>query len=469
MGDIYHTVVNTRTSVSVFLTFIIYNVVICLFAGGFMYVGEECNIGIETYLDGYYFSLETIMTIGFGARDKFFGGCWKAAVLIMFESICGILLDAVCFGLIYARISRGHKRASTMIFSDKAIIREIRGHLYFMFQVVEMRDVQLIEGHVRAYAVRHLQNDLGERALFQSHNMRLQHPDDESGGMLLLSLPSLVVHRIDNWSPMMPWSSIPEQSNDVLAATAAAAAARRGGGNGLRRRGSNNDSGFPGGPCGKGSGGGRISPGGDVQQGETSNATDAAAAVAAVFPQTKHDASSVYRWPDVMQRECDVESGNRECQDGTRKALTARSRATTAMRQRVSDFIRDSCMEVIAVVEGICITTSDSLQCRHSYTHDDIVWDHTFAPCVFERPDGGALLDFSSFHDVVPIPQRRPGVTVGAGSAGGHWNSDGVWVPGGDGDGINDMDQAAAEAAAERGPGESGFNVFDAEPVASHA
>ncbi len=32
--------------------------------------------------------------------------------------------------------------------------------------------------------------------------MRLQAPDDELGGMLLLTTPFLVVHRIDEWSPL---------------------------------------------------------------------------------------------------------------------------------------------------------------------------------------------------------------------------------------------------------------------------
>ncbi len=34
--------------------------------------------------------------------------------------------------------------------------------------------------------------------------MRLQRPDDELGGMLLLNLPNIVVHTLDNWSPLVP-------------------------------------------------------------------------------------------------------------------------------------------------------------------------------------------------------------------------------------------------------------------------
>ena len=34
--------------------------------------------------------------------------------------------------------------------------------------------------------------------------MRLDKPDDEIGGWLFLSLPSVVVHRVDAWSPLYP-------------------------------------------------------------------------------------------------------------------------------------------------------------------------------------------------------------------------------------------------------------------------
>jgi hypothetical protein len=38
-------------------------------------------------------------------------------------------------GVIFTRLSRGQTRATSIVFSDKAIIRRIRGSMYFMFQV----------------------------------------------------------------------------------------------------------------------------------------------------------------------------------------------------------------------------------------------------------------------------------------------------------------------------------------------
>jgi hypothetical protein len=44
----------------------------------------------------------------------------------------------------------------------------------------------------------------GQTAHCQPFVMRLQHPDDELGAMLLMNLPSVVVHAVDNWSPLAP-------------------------------------------------------------------------------------------------------------------------------------------------------------------------------------------------------------------------------------------------------------------------
>src|SRR3546814_712364 len=74
-----------------------------------------------------------------------------------------------------------------------------------MFQVCELRKHQLIEAHVRCYAIRHERDErFGTVSCFQAYNMRLTHPDDDLGSMLLLVFPSVVVHAIDFHSPFMP-------------------------------------------------------------------------------------------------------------------------------------------------------------------------------------------------------------------------------------------------------------------------
>ncbi len=144
------------------------------------------------------------MTIGYGTRDVFFDDCWEASVLIFLESIVSILLDCISLGIVYSHISSGRRRATSILFSDRAAIHRVHGELFFCFQVVEQKKHPLVEAHVRCYAVRDETDAWGRHVEFQPCAMRLEKPDDEMGAMLFLSLPSLVVHRLDAWSPLVP-------------------------------------------------------------------------------------------------------------------------------------------------------------------------------------------------------------------------------------------------------------------------
>lgn len=127
--------------------------------------------------------------------------CVVLAPVVFSQSLAGVLLDALAIGIIFQRFSRAQARANTIVLSTNAVVRRIRGELYFMFQACEMRKHQLVEAHVRMYAIRH-DVEFGQHYYFQSHPMRIQHPDDDLGGMMLLALPSVVVHRMDAWSPL---------------------------------------------------------------------------------------------------------------------------------------------------------------------------------------------------------------------------------------------------------------------------
>ena len=75
----------------------------------------------------------------------------------------------------------------------------------------------------------------------------------------------------------------------------------------------------------------------------------------------------------------------------------------------------DTDAEVLVLVEGIDPATSYTLQARHSYKRDDIVFGGGgfFAPCVTRDPiDGACVIDFSAFHTI----SGGPGDTDGPGA-----------------------------------------------------
>lgn len=87
-----------------------------------------------------------------------------------------------------------------------------------MFRVGELRRHHLIEASVRVYCLRHERLPLNvsysngetvdrvqiETTHYVARHMRLVHPDETFGSHILMSLPQVIVHRLDERSPLIP-------------------------------------------------------------------------------------------------------------------------------------------------------------------------------------------------------------------------------------------------------------------------
>lgn len=176
-SDWYHSLVDSPTYRSVLLLLSAYLLLVVLFAFPYYILAvtyHECSFGIKNMIEAFMFSLETMATIGYGTQDIFFGDCYLPAVLISLQVLIKLIADAVTIGIIYSRLGRPNKRASTVLFSSNAVIRRIRDKLYFMFQLCELRKHQLTDAHVRIYCIRHERDPVvgGEVSLFQTCTMR---------------------------------------------------------------------------------------------------------------------------------------------------------------------------------------------------------------------------------------------------------------------------------------------------------
>ena len=217
--DPFHEMVNAPFRVVLIWFLLLYVFCWLIFAPVYMLISDACNLEADTFLAAFYYSLITMSTIGFGTPDMTFNGCSYALFAVGIQSLLGTALNATLAGLLFAKFSRATKRSTTIIFSEKAVIRRIQGSLFFQFQVFDSRPRNsLAQATVRCHAIRHATaRDRGwahvagsttanreGRTLFQQHNMRLCHPDDELGAFLFLAIPATVVHRIDPWSPLAP-------------------------------------------------------------------------------------------------------------------------------------------------------------------------------------------------------------------------------------------------------------------------
>ena len=153
----YHTIMNLPTLSTVLIACLVYVFINTLFT--FVWLGiaqnnDPCNTGSTSFRDAFYFSLITLSTIGYGNQDLYFNGCVSPSVVIMLETLVGIFFDAAMLGMLIFKFSRGRPRGFSVCFSRHAIVQIIRGQPYLSFRVVEKRKHQLVEAHIRCYAVR---------------------------------------------------------------------------------------------------------------------------------------------------------------------------------------------------------------------------------------------------------------------------------------------------------------------------
>ncbi|NJL63652.1 MAG: ATP-sensitive inward rectifier potassium channel 10 [Methylacidiphilales bacterium] len=63
----------------------------------------------------------------------------------------------------------------------------------------------------------------------------------------------------------------------------------------------------------------------------------------------------------------------------------------------------DSEMEIVVTLTGIDETVSQPIHARHSFVAEEIVWNMRFVDILSKTSDGKRCIDYSLFHDVMPL------------------------------------------------------------------
>ena len=166
----------------------------------------NCGLGTEgnpiEFGPAFAFSLETCTTVGYGLPNGvnafFETGCGSIVFIIYLQMVWSMLFNAFLFAFFYNRLGRCEARAVQVVLSNKAIVnvsqdRQVR----FQIRIFDVDAAHpVVEAHIRLYAVRKT------RPVPQP--LRVLQPDDELGGFLFLSLPTVVTHHIDVYSLLHP-------------------------------------------------------------------------------------------------------------------------------------------------------------------------------------------------------------------------------------------------------------------------
>lgn len=467
--DVFHSLVNAPTLRTIGILLGGYLLIIIIFSIFYYLISRiyGCNMGIESYEEAFLFSLESMATVGYGTQDIFFDDCILPMVVLTAQMMVRIVCDAGVIGVIYARLARPTTRASTILFSNNAVIRRVRGKLYFMFQLCELRKHQLVEAHVRLYVFRQdryleeeetgngttLQyglpdnreagesttaNAIGDRnkktkVHFQTTSLRLNHPNDDLGSMLLMCLPQVVVHEIDASSSLMPpprWQeTLPLMEKEAPIEHRWAPPAYQYAETEMHKDGDGrisyepailNNLGFP-----------------SVNQKNPYNFVNSRELLLSGMEQMRHGervhSKAVNNYAEYFndppprsdfyevkgKGKAAADKGNqasREKEDSEDGARGKKRRHPAGVyddetesqqeeRRMIQTYMRDRRMEVVAIVEGMDAATGGVVQARHSFVCDDIKWNRTFVPCVHEdEEEGVAVIDFSTFHKLRQVP-----------------------------------------------------------------
>jgi inward rectifier potassium channel len=191
----YHALLTMSWGMYLALASLSYLLVNALFACGYLLCGPDALQGAHAgqirseFLRAYFFSVQTLATIGYGHISP---AGLPANILVTLESLVGLLGFALVTGLLFARFSRPTAR---ILFSNVAVIAPYHGITAFEFRIANQRSNQIIE--LEAKVILSRKELCGGEYIRRFHELSL-----ERRKVAFFPLSWTIVHPIDIHSPL---------------------------------------------------------------------------------------------------------------------------------------------------------------------------------------------------------------------------------------------------------------------------
>jgi inward rectifier potassium channel len=147
-GDWYHFFLRFPWSAVLALLSLAFLALNALFAFVFEAVGGITNARPGSFVDAFFFSVQTMGTIGYGAM---YPSTTAANVVVVAESVVSLVFTALATGLIFAKFARPVGRVQ---FSRHATIAPMDGVPALSFRVGNQRGNNIVEARVNVSLVR---------------------------------------------------------------------------------------------------------------------------------------------------------------------------------------------------------------------------------------------------------------------------------------------------------------------------
>ena len=190
LRDLYHAFLRWAWSLTIAFIAVFYLLLNTLFALGYLAVGGIGGEATRSFASAFFFSVQTMGTIGYGAL---FPRSTGANLLVTFESLTGLIFTAVATGLVFAKFSRSRAR---VVFARRAVIEPQNGVPTLMIRLGNERGNQIVDAKIRMAVS--LTERTAEGELFY-RNYDLRPVRDR---LLSLSRSWNVLHVIDAQSPL---------------------------------------------------------------------------------------------------------------------------------------------------------------------------------------------------------------------------------------------------------------------------
>lgn len=202
LRDIYHWMLTLSWPQFAVFVLSIY-VVINLVFSVFYYLGRPCIAGMESFSDAFFFSVETLATVGYG---HFYPDTFYGHMVATVEIMVGMFGLAVITGLIFVRFSRPTAR---LVFSRKLVISPFDGQPALMMRVANLRHQAMAEAEFRVMLIRNVFVKEGEY-------MRRFYPLPLQFDRLITFPVALTIrHMIDDQSPLYGMTAEDLEKSDV--------------------------------------------------------------------------------------------------------------------------------------------------------------------------------------------------------------------------------------------------------------
>jgi inward rectifier potassium channel len=190
LRDFYHALLRQPWRVTVAAISGVFLAANAIFALGYMIVGGVAHGQPGSFLDAFFFSVQTMGTIGYG---NLYPDSLGANVLVVAESITSLTLTALATGLVFAKFSRSTAR---LVFTKHAVISPLNGVPTLQFRLGNQRGNQIVDTRIRVVMMR--TETLAEGGTFyRMLDLRLTRDQ-----MLSLQRSWSALHPIDATSPL---------------------------------------------------------------------------------------------------------------------------------------------------------------------------------------------------------------------------------------------------------------------------